>query len=151
MNQASEFNSDDRHIWADQDSRQRFEHDLINRQTTWWLTAQAILFAAYGITLRTDTGGGGADFRQVVSWSGFLSALVTLVGVLALIRSKYLSWREYAAFYAESQGRRLPQPFVGKPLPWGVKTSNTLVTLIPDVALPVIFGGGWLSLLVYSA
>ena len=40
-------------MWQDQNHRQEFEHDLLNRKTTWGLTGQTILFAAYGVTLGT--------------------------------------------------------------------------------------------------
>jgi len=43
-----------RDVWHDYNDRQEFEHDVINRKTTWGLTGQTILFAAYGVTLRSD-------------------------------------------------------------------------------------------------
>ena len=39
-----------RSSWDDYNRKQEFEHDLINRKTTWSLTTQGILFAAYGVT-----------------------------------------------------------------------------------------------------
>jgi hypothetical protein len=146
MSQPGDPNSESRQVWTDQDSRQRFEHELIDRKTTWWLTSQAILFAAYGVTLRSDTVTEDDKFRQVVAAAGLASAIVTSIGVSALIRSKFLSWKFYAASYAKEE-HHLPPPYEGHLLPWGVKTSNTLVTLMPDVALPLIFGGAWLWLL----
>jgi hypothetical protein len=38
-----------RDIWDDHNHSQEFEHNLINRKTTWSLTAQTLLFAAYGV------------------------------------------------------------------------------------------------------
>src|SRR4051794_6879571 len=103
MSQPSDPNFESRQVWADQESRQRFQHELIDRKTTWWLTSQTILFAAYGVTLRSDTGPEDQKFRQVVAVAGLASAIVTLIGVSALIRSKLLSWRFYAASYANEE------------------------------------------------
>ena len=85
-------------MWKDQVSRQEFEHDLINRKTTWGLTCQSILFAAYGVTLTGDKTTIGIfaasnEFRRVVIFTGLLIAGVTLVAVLATINSKRKSWR----------------------------------------------------------
>ena len=148
MNQLCDRYQESRDIWEDHNHRQEFEHELINRKTTWWLTAQTILFAAYGVTLRRDIADGGDEFRTIVASAGLAVAIVTLGGVSTVIRSKYLSWRSYAAFYRDSKVHRLPEPHYGKPLQWGVETRNTWLTLLPDVLLPLIFAGAWIFLLV---
>jgi len=38
MGQVGERYPERRDIWNDYNHRQEFEHDLINRKTTWWLT-----------------------------------------------------------------------------------------------------------------
>jgi hypothetical protein len=43
-----------RNIWTDYNNRQEFEHELINRKTTWWLTSQTVLLTAYSATLGAD-------------------------------------------------------------------------------------------------
>jgi len=68
---------------------------------------------------------------------------VTFGGVIAVIRSKYLSWQEYKKFYDEFKEYFLPQPLAGKALHWGV-TTNTWLSLMPDVLLPFIFFVAWL-------
>jgi hypothetical protein len=46
MNQPDAKYQGMRDIWNDYNHRQEFEHELIDRKTTWLLTTQAILFAA---------------------------------------------------------------------------------------------------------
>lgn len=136
-------------MWKDQVGRQEFEHDLINRKTTWGLTCQSILFAAYGVTLTgdkipKDIVAISNEFRRVVIFAGLLIASVTLVAVLATINSKRMSWWQYRRFYDEHP--LLQEPLVMKPLQWGVRTPNTIVTMIAEAFLPLIFLGAWLYL-----
>jgi hypothetical protein len=161
MTYADNRYQESRDVWGDCNHRQEWEHDLINRKTTWWLTGQTILFAAYGVTLKSGTQKSdfvdkSGEFHRVVACSGFLVAVVTLIGVLAIINSKFLSWRKYRKYYPPSKKKRtvltferphLPGPLDEKPLRWGVNTFNTILTLLPDVLLPVIFAGAWLFLL----
>jgi hypothetical protein len=138
----------DRKVWEDQDARQRFEHELIDRKSTWSLSSQAILFAAYGVTFQGGSDEPGLrDFREVVAGAGLAIALITLVGVSALIISKLVAWRDYREFFARLDGRTLPEPFSGERLQWGVRTVNTVVTLAPDVLFPVVFALAWSALL----
>lgn len=44
-----------RRAWLDHRDQQQFEHQLIDRKTTWLLSTQAILFAAYGVTFQNAT------------------------------------------------------------------------------------------------
>jgi hypothetical protein len=110
MAQVNDRYQESRDIWNDYNSRQEFEHDLINRKTTWWLTTQTILFAAYGVTLTIQFRSlaefrnspefrAVTEFRNVIAGVGLAVAVVTLIGVLALIRSKYRSWAMYQDFY----------------------------------------------------
>ena len=136
---------ENRSIWQDYNDRQAFEHDLINRKTTWWMTAQALLFAAYGLTLRAEVAPDAIRFRQVVAASGIAFAVITLVGVVAVIGSKVMSWREYAAYF--SGDARPPRPLDRGRLQWGVRTWNTWITLAPDVLQPIVLGVAWIVLL----
>jgi hypothetical protein len=137
-----------RDVWDDWNHRQEWEHDLINRKTSWWLTGQTILFAAYGLTLRSDFVDKSNEFRKVVAFSGLAVAVVTFLGIIGLIRSKRMSFRDYSEFYCPPSPKLpLPGPLEGKPLQWGVNTGNTWLTLVPDVSLPVIFAVAWLFLL----
>lgn len=141
-----------RDVWQDYNARQEFEHDLINRKTTWWMTAQTILFAAYGVTLRGDLTNSlltDADtFRNAITIVGLAAASVTFIGVAAVVVSKVLSWRVYAKSY-QLREYRLPGPLNKKRLAWGVNTVNTWFTLTPDLLLPVIFAVAWLYLLIW--
>jgi hypothetical protein len=151
-----------RDVWNDYNHRQEFEHDLINRKTTWGLTSQTILFAAYGVTLRGDNTPGSKDlvasskdlvvisndFRKVVTFTGLLIAAVTFLAVLATINSKRLSWRQYKDFY--KCHTYLDKPLVKKPLQWGVSTTNSIGTMTLEAFLPLIFLGAWLYLLIHS-
>ena len=137
-----------RDVWTDFDARQVFEHGLINTKTTWMLTTQALLFAAYGVTF--DTAGTDAEiavFRYVVALSGLALGAVTLIGVLALIYSKFRSWRTYRAYYIRPKTLKPPEPLRDTRLEWGVYTPNTLVTLVPDVLIPVVFILAWSGLM----
>jgi hypothetical protein len=139
MTLAKERYQEDRDIWYDCNHRQEFEHDLINRKTTWSLTAQTILFTAYGLS---NVGG---KFRYAIAISGLATAIVIFIGILALINSKYQSWKMYKDFY-ESCPDQLPLPLLN--LQWGVETRNTWRTLLPDLSLPVIFAVAWIVILV---
>jgi hypothetical protein len=135
-----------RHIWDDHNHRQEFEHDLINRKTTWLLTTQALLFAAYGVTFIGDRiDGMRIPFRNVVAYSGLAIAAIVVVGVCAVIISKFLSWKAYRAFF-DSNPIALPMPLDQGKLQWGVHTVNTLAALAPDVLLPVVFIVAWWQL-----
>jgi len=148
MTQTPDQYQERRDVWKDCNHRQEFEHDLINRKTTWWLTSQTILFAAYGVTLRSDLVDEVNEFRKVVALSGLAVAVVMLIGVLALISSKHTSFRDYRKFYsAFPKEFPLPRPLNERSHQWGVRTWNTYITLAPDVSLPVIFAVAWLCLL----
>jgi hypothetical protein len=166
MNQAAVRYKETRDVWDDFNHRQEFEHDLINRKTTWWLTGQTILFAAYGLTLKRDFVDKSNVFPKAVAITGLAVAIITFIGVLAVINSKYLSWRQYKAFYnAKKPGSTstkqknistkpnsppeeldLPRPLNENSLQWGAKTWNTLLTLAPDALLPIIFALAWIFL-----
>jgi hypothetical protein len=141
-----------RDIWKDYNSRQEFEHDLINRKTTWLLTTESILFAAFGLTFRAVADTTAVDaFRYIVAASGLLSALAIWRGVRCLITSKHLSWEQYRDFYAKSANIELPRPLQGEPLPWGVDNNNTRRSLAPDQFQPAIFALAWVVLMVWTA
>lgn len=137
-----------RHIWADFNKRQEFEHELINRKNSWLLATEGLLFTAYGLSSRDPQS--TTDFRNAVAWAGLLIAAVTLFGVATLIHSKCMSWWEYRRFYKPKGLGEPPQPFPrkgrdgqDKPLAWGVRTWNTWLTLVPDVAIAGVFIGVW--------
>ena len=141
-----------REAWEDYNERQKFEHQLIDRKTNWMLTTQAILFTAYGVTFRGAIDADLANsFRTVVAWSGVAVAVISALGVLALLRSKRLSYVEYRNYFEGCFGdspQKLPEPLDRQTLQWGVDTRNTWFTLVPDVLLPTVFVIGWLYLLV---
>jgi hypothetical protein len=149
MSQPGGDDKEMRDIWGDYNRRQEFEHDLLNRKTTWMLATQAILFAAYGLTVGSGSTDGGLDrFRKVVAGSGLSIALITLVGVVFIIRSKYLSWTAYRKFFKESGAPKLPRPLDREALQWGVNDRNTWLTLLPEALFPIVFIVGWCLLLV---
>lgn len=150
MDQHDDRYRETRDIWADYNERQKFEHELLDRKTTWLIATQSILFAAYGVTFRSEgTGGEGLDtFRDVVAASGLAIAVITLVGVVALLISKLLSWQDYKRFFAGSETPNPPRPLDRKALQWGVRSWNTPFALLPDLLLPNVFIVGWLWLLL---
>jgi hypothetical protein len=139
-----------RTVFKDFNDRQTFEHDLINRKTTWLLTTQSILFTAYGVTFRTAlTPEGLETFRRVLAISALAIALIMFFGVFALIGSKWRSWKTYRAWFARKDTPNLPEPFgPDDELQWGVETRNTKLALAPEVVLPLVFIAAWLSLLL---
>jgi len=150
----AELYQESRDIWKDYNDNQKFEHDLINRKTTWSLTIQGLLFAAYGVTLNIQFGKDAAGFwtppgsdsimgfRTIIALLGSMVAIVTLVGVAAVINSKRLSRIKYMKFYCNFREYSLPKPHKN-PLQWGVSTCNTWFTLIPDLILPFSFAVAW--------
>jgi hypothetical protein len=135
-----------RNIWNDHNHRQEFEHELINRKTTWSLTARALLFTAYGLVLGAKTSGVSSKFRYIIAGAGLALAISIPIGIAALIRSKYISWKLYEHFYERCAEYPRLRPLVR--LEWGVNTRNTKVTLFPDVLLPAVFATAWIVLLV---
>jgi hypothetical protein len=135
----------DRQAWEDHETRQRFEHTLIDRKITWLLLTQTLLFAGYGVTFtaKGDDDGLG-DLRNAVIGVGTATAILTFAGVFGVVRSKWLSWRDYQQFFGD--GRRLPAPLNSRKLQWGVRTRNTYATLLPDLLLPLGFAAAWMWL-----
>jgi hypothetical protein len=133
-----------RDTWHDYRDRQEFEHELINRKTTWLLTGETILFAAYGFSFGVAS---GDAFRRVVASAGLSVAAITLLGIAFIIRSKRISWHDYKDFYAQRETPNPPSPLTN-PLQWGVRDGNTWWTLLPDLLLPVVFIAAWGYLLV---
>ena len=125
--------------------RQRFKHDLINRKTTWLLSTQTILFAAYGVTLGAATAGHAeAVFRKIIACLGAAVAMLMWIGIVALIRSKHLSFTQYRAYFGDP-AREIPEPLDRELLQWGVNTRNTSLALAPDALLPLAFVVAWLA------
>jgi Na+-transporting NADH:ubiquinone oxidoreductase subunit NqrB len=147
MSETDPESRQNREAWKDYKKSQEFEHLLIDRKTTWLLTTQAILFAAYGLTLSGDVETELADgFRKAVAWSGVLVGAIIFLGASTLIISKWRSWRDYREYFG-GPPNDLPTPLNRRWLQWGVRTLNTGFTLVPDVLLPLVFVGGWLYLL----
>jgi len=143
-----------RAAWEDYSHRQEFEHNLIDRKVSWFLTTQSIMFAAYGLASGQAAGTESAKtfqthallFCTIVALIGIVLGIVTFIGVGAVIISKWLSFRGYKAYCT---GRKIPppEPHAARKVQWGVNTTNTLVTLLPDVLTPLLFAAGWICLL----
>ncbi len=133
-----------RDIWDDYNHRQEFEHELLDRKTTWLLTSQTILFAAYGVTFGASQRTHGlGDFRRVVAWAGLITSVVVFLGILALVRAKYLSWRAYRAYYEQPRTPDPPKPIGSGNLQWGVHSWTTVLALTPDCVIPLVFARAW--------
>ena len=131
--------------WMDYRKGQEFEHLLIDRKTSWFLAAQSLLFAAYGLSLgQLPDPLVGNDFRRVTARLGLALSILAILGVLSLIGSKLLHWRQYESFFNEH--RSLPPPYRGSGLPWGAVTWMTPITLLPDLGFPFVFLVAWNSL-----
>jgi hypothetical protein len=90
-------------------------------------------------------------FRVVISATAALFALISWFGVWRLIKSKRISWKMYEAHFESHDELTLPGPLGDETLQWGVKTSNTRLTLWPERLLPWIFVLAWLFLMSWSA
>jgi hypothetical protein len=138
---------DARTAWEDYRDRQDFEHSLIDHKISWFLTTQGVMFAAYGLTIdKASDVQGISTFRSVVAWVGLILGILTLIGVGAVVNSKMLSFRNYKA-YCIQHGFLPPEPHGARKVEWGVRTGNTLLTLLPDIFTPILFTGGWAWLL----
>jgi hypothetical protein len=137
---------DFRDVWNDYNHKQEFEHNLINRKTTWSLTTQGILFAAYGVTFSAKISQGLSDFRSAVAIAGLVVAILTFIGIAFLILSKWISHTGYRKYFG--RGNCLPGPLKGKRLEWGSAGREvTLLTLVPDLGMPVVLIVAWCVLL----
>lgn len=137
-----------REEWQDYEQRQKIEHELIDRKTNWLLATQGLLFASYGWIFKeaVSSGSSGGRFERladIVAAVGAATALLILVGVLTLIVSKVVSFRDYRRFF-DNPRHALPGPLSVRRLQLGVRTFNTCVGLIPDVFLPILFVYAWL-------
>jgi hypothetical protein len=121
--EAEKYQGEYRDIWCDHNHRQEFEHDLINRKTTWSLTAQTLLFTAYGLALGIQDPDVSRRFRYVVDGSGLALAVLIFIGINSLIYSKRKSWEMYRDFYDEYAENYLPRP-LERPLKWGVEPAT---------------------------
>lgn len=149
----------DRKAWDDHHARQAFEHALIDRKTVWSLTAHGLLFAGYGVAAGSGDAGSAAvvNLLRVLPVLGIVVSLLTFLGVAAVVNSKRISWRDYREHFgyerppfvpsgaARSRGAR-PVPW----LQWGVRTTNTMFTLAPDLLYPLVFTSAWLYLAVVA-
>jgi hypothetical protein len=139
----------ERAVWKDYNERQTFEHELINRTTTWMLTTQTLLFAGYGITFTAECTEPKCiedldRLRDVVAVSGLVIAALLFLGVGCLINSKWMSWRQYRRYFEqENPPNQLPGPLKGSLLPWGVRTWNTWISVGIDLVLPLVFVVAW--------
>ena len=136
-----------RQVWDDHQRRQEFEHQLIDRKTVWLLTSQTLLFAAYGVSL--GAGSDAQEFRDVTQWLGIAVSAITLIGVVAVINSKRLSWKDYRGHFGAARPEFVPESAWKDSasdggLTWGVRTPNTWIALAPDVLLPLAFIVAWI-------
>jgi hypothetical protein len=144
MTQDADPRQDALQAWKDHTDRQVFEHQLIDRKTSWSLTTHSILFAAYGLTLSAKEPD-AHQFQSTVAWSGLAVAVVTLLGVGFVVLSKWRSFLLYETHF-ERMKSRLNLPGV-QPLRWGAGPLNTLGSLLPDMCLPIVFVIAWSALI----
>ena len=131
-----------RETWNDYNQRQDFEHELIDRKTTWLLATQTILFAAYGFTFQNESASASLeDFRGVVAWSGLSIAVIVFTGVFTHIWAKRQSWKDYKGFFEKEAADFFPLD--RGDLQWGVRTPWVWPGLVPDILLPIVFVVGW--------
>jgi hypothetical protein len=131
-----------RHL-GDHNKRQEFEHQLIDRRLTWLLSSQAILFAAFGLTLTETASSAPAagEFQDAVVLVGLLTSVLTSVSVGAAYVAKWISWRKYRKYF----GNAIPEPWKGN-LSWGANTVVTVVAAVADLLMPIVLVVVWLRL-----
>jgi hypothetical protein len=136
-----------RTAWDDYGKRQEFEHLLIDRKISWFLTTQAIMFTAYSLTVApAEDSDGVGTARIVVPWVGLILGIFTFIGVSAVVRSKRISFSRFKVYWESNEFR--PEPHAAKKVEWGVKTGNTWLTLVPDIFTPLLFAGAWFVFLI---
>ena len=97
------------------------------RRIGWLFTSQSILSGAYGFTLERP-GPTVALYRRAIPILGSLMATAVLVGVVASALATYFTWLD---FETDHRGAH-----------WGVRTPITILGLIPDFILPMMFALG---------
>jgi hypothetical protein len=148
---------DPRTVWQDHERRQEFEHGLIDRKTNWLLTAEGLLFTAYGFTFQgtpdqATTGIANPDnsdlanFRDLVAMVGLSIAAIGFLGVIGLLASKVRAWEDYELYFKDFSS--LPGPLKQRRLQWGVRNSITWFTVTVELAIPVVLVVVWLILFV---
>ena len=143
---------DQEELFKEYSDRQKFEHELINRRVTWLLTSQTILFAAYGIGASKGIVI-SQQFLCVVSACGLLSSFLLFLGIVAGALAKWRSWKDYLDLLQnlnnEVYGSKISVPKEHDKLRknWGVRTEITILALVPDLFLPLIFLGAWVFVL----
>jgi hypothetical protein len=105
-------------------NRLEFEHVLINRRLTWLLTTQSILFAAYGLATRADKA--AEVFLAVTPIAGIAVSGMIFIGILCGVFAKWYTWQD-------SEKKE-----------FGVRTWITILALLPDLMLPVVFALAWI-------
>jgi hypothetical protein len=139
---SSDCPPDSRDVWKDYNHKQEFEHDLINRKTTWSLTAQGLLFTAYGLTFSSKVPQGLSGFRAAVAVAGLAVAALTFIGVASLVLAKWISYKGYRDYFGH--GDCLPGPEKGKRLKWGAAGKLiTISTMVPDFGIPLVLIVVW--------
>ena len=128
-------------------TRQKFEHELINRRVTWLLTSQTILFAAYSLGASKNNNV-PEHFLDVIAWCGLLSSLFLVLGIVAGARAKWQSWQDYLKLLKlDNMEQQIPSSVIAKVdelrREWGVRTWITKLALLPDILLPILFLGAW--------
>jgi hypothetical protein len=141
-------------IFKEYVDRQKFEHELIDRRVTWLLTSQTILFAAYGLGASKENVISPL-FLNAVAVSGILTSLLLFLGIVAGLRAKWQSWRDYLTLQNQSDEvdcsiASAPENLDDFRKEWGVRTKITKFAIIPDLFLPLIFLGAWACVLTYG-
>ena len=117
----------DYHQWM------QFEHELINNRITWLLTSQSLLFTAFA--LATAKGIKEMHFLlKTMSTVGILLSIVILVGICGSYIAKFTLRKKY--------GTEINNPKI----PVGVSTPATMVTMITELLLPLLFATAWLCI-----
>jgi hypothetical protein len=111
--------------------RMQFEHELVDRRLTWLLQSETILFAAYGIALEKTPW-----FLKTVSIVGLTVSTAVFIGIVASLSAKYYTWQDFKKA-SENEKEQF----------W-VRTGITCAGFVPDLALPLVFTGAWIYIII---
>jgi hypothetical protein len=90
-------------------------------------------YLAHGVRLALDKTSSVADlYRLWIPRVGPLLALAVFFGVIGAVLAKYRIWRDFLTVDSKAH--------------WGIRTYITVIGLIPDLAMPVIFALVWVVL-----
>ena len=136
-----------RKLFEDQVKGLEFEHELINRKITWLLTSQSLLFAALGLTLASSS----LEIVRIIASLGLAVCVVVAIALAGNIAAKRFVHLDYKR---REQSLGSPEPRWGVrgngEIEFGVRSFTTWLGIAADLAVPLVFAGAWIAVLILA-